>query len=61
MTSLTAFRLAQIMNEVGLPPGVVNIVFGDGPGKLRSVLCKGETASQFFKFRRQVKYDTCVI
>ena len=32
VTSLTAFRLAQIMDEVGLPPGVVNIVFGDGPG-----------------------------
>ena len=34
VTSLTAFRLAEIMNEVGLPPGVVNIVFGDGPGKI---------------------------
>ena len=31
VTSLTAFRLAQIMDEVGLPPGVVNIVFGTGP------------------------------
>lgn len=29
-TSLTALRLAEIMHEVGLPPGVVNIVTGDG-------------------------------
>ena len=38
VTSLTAFRLAEIMNEVGLPPGVVNIVFGDGPGKIYHAL-----------------------
>jgi len=31
VTSLTAFRLAQIMDQAGLPPGVVNIVFGTGP------------------------------
>ncbi|MCC6322673.1 MAG: aldehyde dehydrogenase family protein [Phycisphaerales bacterium] len=29
-TSLTALRLAEILDEVGLPPGVVNIVTGDG-------------------------------
>jgi len=29
-TSLTALRLAEIFQEVGLPPGVVNIVTGDG-------------------------------
>jgi aldehyde dehydrogenase (NAD+) len=29
-TSLTALRLAEICDEVGLPPGVVNIVTGDG-------------------------------
>jgi len=29
-TSLTALRLAEIFEEVGLPPGVVNIVTGDG-------------------------------
>ena len=29
-TSLTALRLAEIFDEVGLPPGVVNIVTGDG-------------------------------
>jgi aldehyde dehydrogenase (NAD+) len=29
-TPLTALRLADILDEVGLPPGVVNIVTGDG-------------------------------
>jgi len=29
-TPLTALRLAEIFDEVGLPPGVVNIVTGDG-------------------------------
>ncbi len=29
-TPLTALRLAEICDEVGLPPGVVNIVTGDG-------------------------------
>ena len=29
-TSLTALRLAEIFQEVGLPPGVVNIVTGEG-------------------------------
>ncbi|XP_072027653.1 2-aminomuconic semialdehyde dehydrogenase-like [Amphiura filiformis] len=30
MTSVTSWRLAQIMNEAGLPHGVVNFVFGYG-------------------------------
>ncbi|MFO0831080.1 MAG: aldehyde dehydrogenase family protein [Phycisphaerales bacterium] len=29
-TPLTALRLAEVLEEVGLPPGVVNIVTGDG-------------------------------
>ncbi len=29
-TPLTALRLAEILREIGLPPGVVNIVTGDG-------------------------------
>ncbi|MEY3231132.1 MAG: hypothetical protein RL689_1221, partial [Planctomycetota bacterium] len=29
-TSLTALRLAEILQEVDLPPGVVNIITGDG-------------------------------
>lgn len=31
VTSLTASLLADVLKEVGLPPGVVNIVFGTGP------------------------------
>ena len=30
-TPLTALRLAELATEVGIPPGVVNIVAGDGP------------------------------
>ena len=30
-TPLTALRLAELATEVGIPPGVVNIVTGDGP------------------------------
>jgi acyl-CoA reductase-like NAD-dependent aldehyde dehydrogenase len=30
-TPLTALRLAELAGEVGIPPGVVNIVPGDGP------------------------------
>jgi len=30
-TPLTAIRLAELATEVGIPPGVVNIVTGDGP------------------------------
>ncbi|XP_046864515.1 2-aminomuconic semialdehyde dehydrogenase-like isoform X2 [Xenia sp. Carnegie-2017] len=31
MTSVTAWMFAKVLNEAGLPPGVVNIVFGLGP------------------------------
>jgi phenylacetaldehyde dehydrogenase len=31
-TPLSALRLADLVGEVGFPPGVVNIVTGDGPG-----------------------------
>jgi aldehyde dehydrogenase (NAD+)/betaine-aldehyde dehydrogenase len=31
LTPLTALRLAELAQEVGIPPGVVNIVVGDGP------------------------------
>ena len=31
MTSLTAHMMAEVMAEVGLPPGVCNIVYGTGP------------------------------
>ncbi|MCM2282823.1 MAG: aldehyde dehydrogenase family protein, partial [Bdellovibrionaceae bacterium] len=31
LTSLTAWMLGKILSEAGLPPGVVNMVFGRGP------------------------------
>ncbi|XP_008295227.1 2-aminomuconic semialdehyde dehydrogenase [Stegastes partitus] len=31
MTSVTAWMLCQLMQEAGVPPGVVNMVFGTGP------------------------------
>eukprot|EP01133_Synstelium_polycarpum_P004042 gene4042-4684_t len=31
MTSHTAYLLGEVLNEAGVPPGVVNLVFGNGP------------------------------
>ena len=31
-TPLSTYNLVQVLNEAGLPPGVLNVVFGDGPG-----------------------------
>ncbi|XP_014352049.1 2-aminomuconic semialdehyde dehydrogenase-like [Latimeria chalumnae] len=31
MTSVTAWMMCKLMEEAGIPPGVVNIVFGTGP------------------------------
>ncbi|CAH3158301.1 unnamed protein product [Pocillopora meandrina] len=31
MTSVTAWMMAKVLNEAGLPPGVVNLVMGTGP------------------------------
>ncbi len=31
LTSVTAWMLCKLLNEAGLPKGVVNMVFGDGP------------------------------
>lgn len=30
LTSMTAYMLCEIMNEAGVPPGVCNIIFGEG-------------------------------
>jgi len=37
-TSLTALRFAELCQEAGLPPGVVNIVTGDGPTTGQSIV-----------------------
>lgn len=31
MTSVTAWMLCQVLNDAGVPAGVVNMVFGTGP------------------------------
>src|SRR5271165_3476498 len=31
-TPLSSYHLVQVLSEAGIPPGVVNIVSGDGPG-----------------------------
>ncbi len=38
LTPLTAFELGRVINEAGIPPGVVNIVNGSG-GKIGEKLC----------------------
>lgn len=32
VTSISAFLLAEVFRQAKLPPGVMNIIFGDGPG-----------------------------
>ncbi|CAI7610391.1 unnamed protein product [Penicillium pancosmium] len=32
VTSISAFLLAEALRQANLPPGVMNIIFGDGPG-----------------------------
>ncbi|XP_065843545.1 2-aminomuconic semialdehyde dehydrogenase-like [Oscarella lobularis] len=39
MTSVTAWMLAKLFNEAGLPSGVCNIVFGTGPKAGSSIVC----------------------
>ncbi|HUO33494.1 MAG TPA: aldehyde dehydrogenase family protein [Candidatus Acidoferrum sp.] len=37
-TPLSTYNLAQVLEEAGLPPGVLNVVFGDGPSAGASLL-----------------------
>ncbi|XP_075056777.1 2-aminomuconic semialdehyde dehydrogenase [Mixophyes fleayi] len=39
MTSVTAWMMCKLMNEAGLPPGVVNIVFGIGLRAGEALVC----------------------
>ncbi len=40
LTPMTAYRLAQLMHEAGLPPGVFNVVQGHGPSSAGESLVK---------------------
>ena len=39
-TPSTATLLAEVMNEVGMPPGVFNLVHGFGPGSAGELICQ---------------------
>ncbi|XP_073483417.1 2-aminomuconic semialdehyde dehydrogenase isoform X1 [Aquarana catesbeiana] len=39
MTSLTAWMMCKLMEEAGVPPGVINIVFGTGPKAGETLVC----------------------
>jgi acyl-CoA reductase-like NAD-dependent aldehyde dehydrogenase len=41
-TPLSSYNLVQVLAEVGLPPGVVNVVFGDGPGAGAPILTNAD-------------------
>ncbi|KAJ5890983.1 uncharacterized protein N7473_007211 [Penicillium subrubescens] len=54
VTSMTAFLLGEVFRQAKLPPGVMNIIFGDGPGagsalvkspRVRGVSFTGGTAT----------------
>lgn len=42
MTSVTAWLMCSLMNEAGIPPGVVNIVFGTGGCAGQALVCHPE-------------------
>ncbi|XP_056422566.1 HBS1-like protein isoform X2 [Hyla sarda] len=39
MTSVTAWMMCRFLSEAGVPPGVVNIVFGTGPKAGEALVC----------------------
>ncbi|KAM4695133.1 2-aminomuconic semialdehyde dehydrogenase [Discoglossus pictus] len=39
MTSVTAWMMCRLLSEAGVPPGVVNIVFGTGPRAGEALVC----------------------
>src|ERR1700730_7724204 len=48
MTPLTAYRLAEIAKEAGIPPGVINIVHGLGGKAGRALTCHDDIAAISF-------------
>ncbi|KAM9315954.1 HBS1-like protein [Gastrophryne carolinensis] len=39
MTSVTAWMMCKLLDEAGIPPGVINIVFGTGPKAGEALVC----------------------
>jgi aminomuconate-semialdehyde/2-hydroxymuconate-6-semialdehyde dehydrogenase len=48
LTPLTAHRLAELVNEAGIPPGVINIVHGLGGKAGRALTCHDDIAAISF-------------
>jgi phenylacetaldehyde dehydrogenase len=53
-TPLSALYLAQLLDEVGLPPGVVNIITGDGPTTGRPLVAHPGVSKIAFTGSREV-------
>ncbi|KAI0121057.1 aldehyde dehydrogenase domain-containing protein [Xylariales sp. AK1849] len=62
VTSMSAFLLCEIFRQAQLPPGVINIVFGDGPATgsalVRSPLVKGVSFTGGTATGIQIRKDT---
>ena len=50
MTSVTAWMLCGLMQEAGLPPGVVNMVFGFGRTVGESIVTNPKVITEVFTF-----------
>jgi aminomuconate-semialdehyde/2-hydroxymuconate-6-semialdehyde dehydrogenase len=48
LTPLTAYRLGELVNEAGIPPGVINIVHGLGGKAGRALTCHDDVAAISF-------------
>ncbi|KAJ5643612.1 uncharacterized protein N7484_006119 [Penicillium longicatenatum] len=62
VTSMTAFLLGEVFRQAQLPPGVMNIVFGDGPGAgstlVKSPLVRGVSFTGGTKTGISIRRDT---
>ncbi|KAF7586662.1 hypothetical protein BBP40_008511 [Aspergillus hancockii] len=62
VTSMTAYLLATVFQEVGLPPGVINLVYGagnpTGSALVRHPLVKGISFTGGTATGRQIRRDT---
>ncbi|KAJ5541207.1 hypothetical protein N7494_006283 [Penicillium frequentans] len=62
VTSITAFLLGEVFRQAQLPPGVMNIVFGDGPGAgstlVKSPLVRGVSFTGGTKTGISIRRDT---